>query len=414
MRTIRANWIAAACVLLVIAAVTVYLIFFVKGETPAAYSFQETGAPITYAADAHACVYAYGASQYYLCTKDGVRGVTSSGQLKWNVPLTLTAPSIIGRGTVAAVAESRGTAVYVFNPSGLLYQKTFDYPLLGYSVTAEGRLSVILQTDTAYQVLTFSENGDLGLTCNFQDDNVYPVTADISGDGKILAVSLYDVSNVRPTSKILFLYTDAQQSKSFQDSIFATRERPQELVGALRFLPGNRLVAVSDKALACYQPGANNTVSDLWQLPLHNEISQMAFDQDGFAYADGVGLLNDFAAGEEGTVHIVSAAGEEEGTFLPHQPVTYLSLAKAGCVLGLGAGYTGISRKGDVLWQLNTLRELSALVPLESMNTVLQVSDTQAGCLQRSRGAAATSEDAPATEGAPAAEGSPDPTAAGE
>ncbi|MDR2648323.1 MAG: DUF5711 family protein, partial [Clostridiales bacterium] len=150
---------------------------------------------MSYSYDSGASFYSFNSKDFFFCTKDGVKFMSSNGEQHWEEIINLTSPVLYGKCDIIAVGESRGRTVYVFNTLGKIMEHRFNEPMLSFSVNKAGYLTVILQTAAGYRVETYSPGSDSAIWQYVMvKPNVYPVSADTSPDGGITAVSLLDLT----------------------------------------------------------------------------------------------------------------------------------------------------------------------------------------------------------------------------
>ena len=74
----------------------------------------------------------------------------------------------------------------------------------------------------------------------YYEENIFPVGADISPDGKILAIDYVDLNNIKPESKIVFMHVDNQ-------NIFGSVQEKENFVHGINFISNKQIILVSKK-----------------------------------------------------------------------------------------------------------------------------------------------------------------------
>ena len=119
----------AAALLIFAAAAAQYFYFNINADpSEKRRGMAGTGVEIAYDSDASAHFYSYDSRDFFFCTKDGMKYVSGGkGETKWEYVFNLSAPAITWQREYIAAGEAG--SVYVFNPSGLQYEKKFENPV---------------------------------------------------------------------------------------------------------------------------------------------------------------------------------------------------------------------------------------------------------------------------------------------
>jgi len=354
--------------------------FYFNGRAPAvanARGMADTGVSVGYDFDSGAAFYSFDSGNFFLCTKDGMKYYTSGGVQKWDSVFSLTSPVMAAQGEVAAVGEANGHAIYVYGSAGKLYEQHFDGPLLSFSVNRSGYLAAILGEGDGYLIEVFGP-GIKTWQYHFSDANIYPMSADVSSDGRIVAVAFAD-ANFRLTARIVFAYINNAEGSAFTDNIFSEQRIDGEMPASVRFMEGNRLLVFTDARIRCYQPMPDSTVTQAWDLELGNKIDCAAFYGDkSFAYASGDALLNRSDADAVGTVNFVSLDGVKTGSYCVGKSVLTLSMGFGAAIAGTGLEFSAIDGRGNLLWTYASPQNARQMIFLGNTGTALLASDVSA------------------------------------
>jgi len=376
--------IAAALILLVAAAAVQH--FYFSGQAPAADAamrMADTGVTVKYDLGSGAGFASFDSGNFFFCTKDGMKYMTSSGAQKWDSVFTLTAPVMVSQGGVAAVGEANGHAAYVFDSTGKLYEEHFDGAMLSFSVNKAGDLAVILQNGTDGYLIEAFGPGLPTWQYHFVDANIYPVSADVSPDGRIVAIACADV-NYQLTTKVVFAYVNQADGQSFTDMIFSEQDIDGEMPASVRFMDGNRLLVFTDARICCYQPQADSSVTQLWNMDLNNQIGAVGFyGGKSFAYACGAALLNHQNADPVGTVSFVALDGTTTGSYCVGKDVTSLTMGFDSAIAGTDREFYAISKTGGLLWNYASPQNAGQMIFLDNTNTVLLAADAGGDIMKR-------------------------------
>ena len=345
---------------------------------------------VSYTHDASPVFHGFESPFFFIASRDGVRNVTQQGENRWHSPLNLRRPIMRGQGQYAAVTEGeRGRSVHVFNENGLAFTENFDYPVHTFSVNRTGFLSVILQMDDGYMVKAYhhlSAYRPMFRIILRENDHpgIIPVMTEMSNDGRYIAVGFIDFRN-RLQSKVQFLYT-YQGDGWGTDGVFAEFILQDQMLLFMRKTENNRLVVATDTQIVVYTRDANDIIHTTALIPLHNQITEMAFDENGrFAVALGTPFLNAPQAEPPGTVLIFSENGTQIGTHNANRRVTHLSMGHDALIVGCERNFVAITLTGDFLWEYVALQDTHDFFFLENNNTVLIAGATRAETWRRQR-----------------------------
>ncbi len=387
MNTSRAA--AVVVLLLVIMIAVVYLNPGLLGDKStsargASSAFSTVGTEIKYETDSQAAFYSNNSRYIIFSTKDGVKYLSANGESKSiDTIFSFVSPILVGEGDIAAVSEPKGRAVYVFGTSGLLFEQRFDYPVLSFSVSKQGLLTVVLQTDDDYEINVYNKSGNI-YRWVYTDYNMFPVSADVSNDGRVLAVSFLNV-DVRLSSKIVFAFINADESRGYEDGIFASKEITGEWAATVKFMDNNNLIVVTEAQILCYKPNEQKLIENPWSIQLNNKLDKLAFSgSDGFVIALGEPLLNK-EADDSGLIQFYNLSGAKTGEYNLDGKCSYLSASSYGAIAGADRIYTAINNRGDVMWEYAPISDVRQIIFLDNNGTFLVNAPSNATILKKSK-----------------------------
>lgn len=327
----------------------------------------------------------------FLSTQDGVKRLDMEGALKWDYPLNFNAPRMQGEGGYAIIAESKGLEAYVFSEEGFLYKIGLDNPLLSCGINKKGHAFVITSTNGgSYTVNTYNEKGALVSQDLKEDEGVYPISADISDDGRILAVSALSTRGISISSVISFYYVNSAEAASFTDGLFATASNfNNEIVSKINFTDGNKLLYLSDRSIGSIETGTDNYLKELWRKELKNEIERSAF-VNGNVYAVSTGkALNNKDGYKEGTLlYYDILSGEIKFQLETGSSINYMSGANGSLVISGGASgkdFTAFNLKGDKLWEYRGTADSMKIIILDKTDKIACTTPLKFEIMQRGR-----------------------------
>lgn len=346
--------------------------------------FIKIATPIKFENGSDPQIYSDGTNGFYFCTKDGLKFYSSSGQFKWDSVFNMSQPIIVGNKQFVAISEFKGKSLYVYNSvKGIRYSKTFDYPVLSFSINANGYSSVILQNQEDYEIIVYNNEGTALYIRQHQDRNVFPLAAAISNDNKIVAMSFLDI-NSNISSKLLFAYTDSP--RGFTDSIFGGKPFINQIVSSLGFSEDNSLITISEEEINKITFDTSSLVDVKWTHTLSNELDEFGFlGSKGFVLALGKPILNRESE-NLGTIKIYNFNLDEIGHFPLDKSVTNISTGHNSVIIGSRRSYYALNKNGKLLWNYNSTSDLRYIGFLDNTNTILVATNTEVQILKLSKG----------------------------
>ena len=399
-RTVR---VVVLILLAVMLATGVWMFVMENGVLPTAGSaamvFEEAVVAARYDMDSRTQVYTYKEGKgFFIASRDGIRFLSSDGQEKMSCTYNMIVPRLAGRGGYAGVAEDGGTNLYVCNAEERLYTVTTENPIRSFSVAANGYAVVITQKDDTYDVIVYNNKGQISHYGLFVDANVYPIAADVSNDGEILAVSYLDTSGGEMNSRILFSYVNKTKAADYatDNGVFAAvNHNPDRLVGMVRFMEGNMLLALSDKDLVCYD--TNNAARRKWSLELGNKLDAACFSEPGW-FALAYGSRDPNVSGEEpGLCRFYDLNLTVLGEYKAGAKVTQLTAGYGTALVCCERQYNAVAQSGNELWRYDATHDVSQALFMENTNTLVLAGGTQTEIVRRVKEKVETEVDTTAT-----------------
>ena len=354
-----------------------------------------TGRGVPYTADASPVFHAHGAF-FYVATRDGVRLVSgATGESRFHETLNLRRPIHRGRGPYFAVSEGeQGRIVYLYDLSGRVFAEVFDHPIHNFSINAQGFLTVISQIPDGYSIYIFHRHvNDGNRYRRYIRENVHPniipIAAEVSDSGRYITVALLDFNN-RLETQVQFAQTYERDADWGTYGIFFSYIFRDELLLHMQKTSETRTVVITDGQIAVFDRGGRSgqtpTIEKVTTIPLHNRISELAFDNEGrFAVAFGSPLLNHPEAAADGTVHIFDARGVRTGVYETGRRVTHLAKGHGMTIIGTDRNFHAVNREGVRGWEFVALHATQDFLFMENSDTVLIAGSNRADVWRRQR-----------------------------
>lgn len=336
-----------------------------------------------------------GSGGYYLATKDSVSYYDSKNVRIWGEVHSIANPVMVSSGDYVAVTEIKSKQLAVYGINGKIYQTTFDYPILTFTVNEEGYSAVILQNGSYYEPVIFDMNGKIIGGGELRSSTSFPLSIALSKDSLMSSINYLSIDDIYMNSRINFSYVYKDSGGDFTNGVFAefTNKNENELIGTMKFISNNELVYISDKEIGFLAPEDSNGEIFKWSFDLTNSIDKIAFGNNLFAITVSQPLTNTDAFSSP-TVLFYNYNGEKVGEHTINQPATYISSSKYGFIVVTGRTAYVFNEKGEHLWTYNSNVTINEMMHLNSTNTVLLVTQTSATVMERTRNSAnASSQD---------------------
>ncbi|MDR1000771.1 MAG: DUF5711 family protein [Clostridiales bacterium] len=385
LRITKERVIVAIVLIAVVAAVRVVSL---QSATPTVLA--DAGTYIEYDDNSKVLFHSAG-SDVFCCTKDGVRLLNANGEAKWEEIVNLQAPVMYATDDVIALGCSNTRRVYVFGITGKMFERRFDASLLSFAVNGKGMLTVILRSGDGFRVEIHKPEQSGAVWRYFVNtENIYPVSADVSEDGRVVALSLLDLTPnayAAMTTHISFMYIQKNDAllTSDADGKFAGHVLEGDMA-TVRFV-GERLIATTDTGVHCYTLNAfgnfETVVESSWHANYGNKISQLAIGHDTIAVV--LGEPNTSISAQESETEpvdllkIYNMKGQLTGTYQT-AGVDHLSIGAKGVVVGSGRLFVCVDKKGNRAWSYGARQDIS-VVALSDIKTALAVGATESWLL---------------------------------
>ncbi|MCL2851618.1 MAG: DUF5711 family protein [Defluviitaleaceae bacterium] len=390
----RLKWvpyIALTAIILVCLAVLGLLgqtggLFTAGASVRSASSFRDLPRGVSFEGASGPVFHAFNSAGYAFATRDGVRFIGANGEITQEYVFTLGNVHLYANQDHFIVYEPGGSDARVFSPSGMMYHRAFDGRILSASVNSSGSSAFVVRTTASYKTRLFDPSGAEPPAMRYivhADENVFPVSAAISEDGRIAAVALLDVDGANVLSRLAFYYLN-EQAQSHSEGLFARLQFDNEVAGRLMFFPDGSLAIFSDRTIRQIS-FLGDVVAETSVITLGNRISRLTRTGGGFAAALGEGFVG-MDSDRAGTVISFDSALSERFRFNPDRNTTYIWANDNALVVGAGRSIYGLSRDGRVLWNYNATQDYSQVLMLENRDTILFAARSEARVMRRATG----------------------------
>ena len=195
-------------------------------------------------------------------------------QEKWSESLNFVEPVFQNEKKILGVSDIKSNLVSIYNLDGKLYEIKINAGenLLAFFVSENGCCVCITKGENFYNINVYNQNGEKILSNVYHEENIFPIGADISPDGKILAINYVDLNNIKPESKIVFMRVDDQ-------NIFGSVQEKENFIHGINFISNERIILFGKQEIICNEIKKNN-INEKWRIKFDNIVSEIDFDEN--------------------------------------------------------------------------------------------------------------------------------------
>lgn len=241
---------------------------------------------------------------YIKCAGDGITCFDKKGVI-WAETFEMTSPLIDTCETFIAVADLKGSDIYIYNESGLVNRLSVSHPILDIEVSEQGVVAVATNDGASNYIEVLDKDGNELITAkSVFSSSGYLMDISLSRDGSSLAASFIYVSEGTLESKVVFYDFNGEGEiaggfNQYRDTVVTNVE----------FLNPSTVCAIGDNAITIYKIHPTPTIVHE-DLELDYEIQSAFFTDNRF------GLVVEDENSESGNnVIVFNNRGKEVANF---------------------------------------------------------------------------------------------------
>ena len=237
---------------------------------------------------------------YIKCASDGITCFDKKGIL-WAETYEMTQPLIDTCGSYVAVADLKGSDIYVYDENGLVNRFSLSHPILDIEVSEYGVVAAATNDGQSnYIEVTDKEGKELITAKSVFSSSGYLMDISLSEDGSSLAAAFIYVSEGTLESKVVFYdFTGEGEISGGFNQYKGT------IITNVEFLNPTTVCAVGDNAISFYKVTPVPTVI-YEDLALDYEIQSTFFDENR------VGLIvEEETSDKSNTIKVFDPHGKE-------------------------------------------------------------------------------------------------------
>lgn len=218
------------------------------------------------------------------CSRDGAACVSDKGETIWDLTYEMKQPLVDVCEDYAVIAEASGNKVFIVNTKGKQGELETLLPIRQVRVAAQGMVVVVLEDGDKNWINFYDKDGKcLAENKAPLSSKGYPLSVDVSRDGKKLAVSYLQIQGASIENIVAFYNFDSV-GYNVTDHLMSSTLYEGTVIPTITFLNNNLAVAFGDNQCIGYE-GTQNP-EEIFQLHFEEEIESIFYNEDyiGFVF----------------------------------------------------------------------------------------------------------------------------------
>lgn len=312
-------------------------------------------------------------TQLLRCSQDGLQALTEEGKVVWDIPFTMSAPSLKIAGNFVSVADQLGMHVMVVNGGVVNCEITTESTILLSTVNEIGQTAVVLSASDGHLVNLYSANGELLMQRRtFQTSDGIPLAVALSEDGSRMATVYVNYSGTALKS-IITVFDLTESGSLLVDRVIGSVSFDDVVIADMQFVGGGRLFFAGSDRIGVLS--TRSGVEKAWENELSYRLEALVMTDDFVAIRYGEGLAGTAERIDKNIV-IYNYSGDVISDRYD-QDATYLGASGDTVIVGAGRSYTGISSAGSVKWTMDSTEDYMELIAFSSGRTVAALKRTE-------------------------------------
>ncbi len=308
-------------------------------------------------------------------SKDGAHCTDVKGNVLWNQTYEIQDILLDVCQNVAAIASYNGRDVYVVSSEKILGSFTTNLPIRSVSVSATGRVVVVMADTSAIHYNTYTAEGKLlfeGMAT--MSGSGYPMAVSLSPNGELMQISyIYLDAGVQKTH--VAFYNFGPVGDNTTDSMVSVSEYKDVLIPYVRFMDNQTAFAVGDNMMMMYK-GSQKPIL-LSQFMYDDKVKAVFYNEEY------VGLV---FYSETGTslykMKVYSADGKQVGTYEFDMEYTDVVFAKKSFIVYNDAECLVMTMDHEEKYRGTFHKSVRRMIPLKSAYKYLLVTNDSLDSIQ--------------------------------
>lgn len=213
-------------------------------------------------------------------SQDGIACLDVDNNVIWNHTFSIQEPIVSIREDYVAVADQKGSKIYVLNKQGLQGEIKTLRPILQIKVANQGMVAVVTEGEDGNNIYCYDKSGKLLVDSEAHMENSgYPMSIALSNDGKKLGVSYLHVSDGVVKTNIAF-YNFGPVGQEEEDRLVCSYTYKNTVVPGIEFLDNDTAVAFGDNKIIVFEGSQKPKVTS--EISIEEEIKSVFYNDKNF------------------------------------------------------------------------------------------------------------------------------------
>ena len=308
-------------------------------------------------------------------SKDGAHCTDTKGNILWNQTYQIQDILLDICQDVAAIAAYNGRDVYIVNSKEILGSFTTNLPIRSVSVSATGRVVVVMADTGVTHYNTYSPEGKLLFEGEAtMSGSGYPMSVSLSPNGELMQISYIYLDAGIQKNRVVF-YNLGPVGDNTTDSMVSVSEYKDVLIPYVRFMDDQTAFAVGDNMMMMYRGSQKPML--LAQFMYDDKVKAVFYNQDY------VGLI---FYSETGTslykMNVYSAGGKQIGTYNFDIEYTDVIFTKNSFIVYNDAECLIMTMDNEEKYRGTFAKSVCRMIPLKSAYKYLLVTNDSLDTIQ--------------------------------
>ncbi len=360
--------IVALLILLIVIMFSDRLYNQVKGQ--ASYTLTESQIHVSFA-EGNVGIGIYD-NQLLRCSQDGIQALTEKGNVVWDIPFTMSAPTLKVAGDYISVADQLGMRIMIINAGNVTTEVTTESNILMSALNELGQAAVVLSAKDGHIVNLYSAQGDLLMQRRtFQISDGIPIAVALSENGTRMATVYVNYTGTVLKS-IITVFDLTESGSLLVDRVVGSIAYEDIVISDLKFI-GNRLFFAGSEIIGAVS--TRDGVEKEWEKSLGYRIEALVMADDYVALRFGEGLAGTAERVDKNIVIYNYSGNVISDQYI--QGASYLGASNDTVIIGSGRSYTAISSGGAIKWTMDSTEDYMELLAFPGGKSVAALKRSQ-------------------------------------
>lgn len=213
-------------------------------------------------------------------SNDGITCLNERFESLWSQGYSMQDPMVDICGDYVAVGDPGGEDMFLFDSKGLVKKINITYTLEDFKVSGKGGIFTVLTDGDRKYMKYYDREGELIAEGMVQLKKTgYPLSFDVSEDGRLVIMSYLFVSNGVMKTNVSFYNFDSGGEAAL-DRIVSSFEYKDTVIPEVRFFGSDCAVAAGDTMALVYEGADTPALKKTIEYP--REAESFIFDKDRF------------------------------------------------------------------------------------------------------------------------------------